>query len=89
MNSEGKSEIKPHHIRWDVVIPLSGFILALVGFYYNTNNSLAEHKEEISALKIEIRSKASTDDFKDLKQDIHDLQASNQKILEILIEKQK
>ncbi len=87
--SEEKSIIKPHHIRWDIVIPVSGFVIALAGFYYDTNSSLAAHKEDISSLKIEIKSKASTDDMHDLKQDIHDLQASNQKILEILIEKQK
>ncbi len=88
MSNEEKSEVK-NTIRKEFLVPIVGFILMIIGFYYNTNNSLAEHKEEISSLKIEIKSKASTDDFKDLKQDIHDLQASNQKILEILIDKQK
>ena len=88
MSSEEKSEVK-NSIRKEFLIPGLAFILAVVGFYYNTNSSLAEHKEELSSLKMEIRGKASIEDMKDLKQDMRDLQASNQKILEILLEKQK
>ncbi len=75
MSNEEKAEVKST-IRKEFYIPIAGFVLALIGFYYNTNNSLAEHKEELSTLKVEIKSKASTDDFKALKEDIHDLQTS-------------
>ena len=88
MSNEEKSEVK-NSIRKEILIPGIAFLLAVIGFYYNTNSSLAEHKEEISSLKIEIREKASIEDMKDLKQDIRGLQASNQKILELLLEKQK
>lgn len=88
MSNEEKSDVK-NSIRKELLIPGIGLLLAIVGFYYNTNNSLADHKEEISSLKIEIQSKASRDDISDIKQDIHDLQEGNRKILEILIEKQK
>jgi hypothetical protein len=88
MSNEEKSEVK-NTLRKEFLLPALGLLAILAGFYYNTNSSLAEHKEELSSLKMEIRSKASIEDMKDLKQDMRDLQASNQKILELLLENNK
>jgi hypothetical protein len=50
MSNEEKSDVK-NSIRKEFLIPGIAFILMMAGFYYNTNSSLAEHKEELLLLE--------------------------------------
>jgi hypothetical protein len=71
-------------------------LVASVGFYYGTKSDIKElfnahqdHKEQMTEFKIELQKKASTQDLQNIQSDMREIRGSNQKILEILLEKQK
>ncbi len=92
MSNEEKNEYKGI-VRKELLIPGLTVLLALAGFYFNTNYSIDDLKSEVSTLKAEIKGKADADDMKEtikeMHQNIRDLENSNQKILEILLEREK
>jgi uncharacterized membrane protein (DUF106 family) len=96
MSNEEKIEYKGI-VRKELTLPILGVIgslvITLTTFYFNTNNSISDLEEKVNELQGEIKSKANADEVKEkiynLHQDVRDLQATNQKILEILLERDK
>jgi TolA-binding protein len=90
MSNDEKSEYKGI-VRKELLLPGISFIFLLIGFYYNTNFSIESLEEKVTDMQVEVKEKADTDEMNDkirsMHQDIRDLQTSNQKILEILLEK--
>jgi hypothetical protein len=88
MSNEEKSEVKSS-LRKELIIPGATLIIVLAGFYYNTNSTMEEHRRELSSLKTELGEKASGDDVRAIQADIREIRGGNQKIYELLLEKQK
>jgi hypothetical protein len=96
MSNEEKSEYKGI-FRKELIGVAIALIVAGVGtwtaFYFNTNNALSELEKEMIELKADMKGKANADEMKEkiynLHQDVRDLQTTNQKILEILLEREK
>jgi hypothetical protein len=71
-------------------------IISCATFVYGTKGDIKElfskhedHKAEIVDIKIELQKKASSQDMLNIQNDVREIRGSNQKILEILLEKQK
>jgi DNA-binding transcriptional regulator GbsR (MarR family) len=91
MSNDEKQEYKGI-VRRELLIPGISLAFAIIGFYFKTNMAIDTMQTELSEVKAELHSKANASDMNEkihsIHQDIRDVQNSNQKILEILLEKQ-
>lgn len=79
-------------IKWGLAI-ITSAVVGCVTFYFTTTARLDTHESKIEALSNE---KASTkdieyirEDIRGIKEDLRDLKSGNQRIYEILLEKEK
>lgn len=83
---------KKEFIKW-LLAGISGLFVLCISFYFTTNSRLNDHEEKIQILTSEKASSKDIEymreDMRGMKDDLRDVKAGNQRIYEILLEKDK
>lgn len=62
-------------------------LLAMVAFYYQTTDAIANHEKRLDSHEIQISTKASHQNVNDLKEDVKEIRQDQKRIIEFLMKK--